>query len=44
VHVDWYSAAVINALKRAVGHKSDVDICAITSESFIDRVVDNFVN
>ena len=44
VYVDRHAAAVVGHFDRAIFMKCDLDIVAITSQGFIDTVVDNFLN
>jgi hypothetical protein len=44
VHIHWDSAAVVGDFNPALGGYKDVDVIAVTSESFIDRVVNDLIN
>jgi hypothetical protein len=44
VHIHWDSAAVVSDFDPALGGNKDVNVIAVTSQSFIDRVVDDFIN
>jgi hypothetical protein len=44
VHVGRNAAAVIDDRDRIIDMDRDLDRVAITGESFVDRIVDDFVN
>jgi hypothetical protein len=44
VHIHWDSAAVVSDFDPALGGNKDVNVIAVTSQSFIDRVVNDFIN
>ena len=44
MNVDWDAATVVLNRARAVVVDADGDLGAVTGESFIDRVIDDFKN
>jgi hypothetical protein len=44
VHIHWDSAAVVSYFDPALGGYKDVNVITVASESFVDRVVNDFIN
>ena len=44
VHIHWDTATVVGDFDPTLWGYKHVDVIAMTGESFIDRVVNNFIN
>jgi hypothetical protein len=44
VHIHWDSTTVVGDFDPALGGYKHVDVIAVTGESFVNRVVDDFIN
>jgi hypothetical protein len=44
VYINWDSTAIVDYFDTTICHQGDIDFGAVTRKSFIDRVIDYFVN